>query len=58
MVLDLTNSDKYYDPGEFTNRNVRYCKVRAVLVPCCVHACCSSSRVATSSDVLGFEERA
>jgi hypothetical protein len=33
MVLDLTNSDKYYDPQEFINMNVRYCKVcsRAVL---------------------------
>jgi hypothetical protein len=28
MVLDLTNSDKYYDPAEFTGRNVRYVKVR------------------------------
>lgn len=27
MVLDLTNSDKYYDPMEFTANNVRYCKV-------------------------------
>lgn len=28
MVLDLTNSNKYYDPREFTERSVRYCKVR------------------------------
>lgn len=32
MVLDLTNSDKYYDPQEFTTRNVRYVKVG--------HSCC------------------
>ncbi|KAF8072474.1 Rngtt [Scenedesmus sp. PABB004] len=27
MVLDLSNSDKYYDPAEFTAANVRYAKV-------------------------------
>jgi hypothetical protein len=28
MVLDLSNSDKYYDPQEFHQRNVRWVKVR------------------------------
>jgi len=27
MVLDLTNTNRYYDPVEFTAHNVRYCKV-------------------------------
>lgn len=31
MVLDLTNSDKYYDPNEFVSRNVRYVKVCPLL---------------------------
>lgn len=53
MVLDLTNSDKYYDPGEFTNRNVRYCKVRAAVVACCDQAMSLSPRAASGNRVLG-----
>jgi hypothetical protein len=34
MVLDLTNSDKYYDPAYFVQRNVRYCKVSCAGAPC------------------------
>lgn len=47
MVLDLTNSDKYYDPQEFIGRNVRYCKVCGCAVLRCADA--SVNRVLQSA---------
>jgi hypothetical protein len=38
MVLDLSNSDKYYDPSEFTNNGIRYIKV-GMGAPCEQPAC-------------------
>lgn len=34
MVLDLSNSDKYYDPTEFTSNNIRYIKVCQRMAGC------------------------
>jgi hypothetical protein len=35
MVLDLSNSDKYYDPECFTANSVRYVKVCPVMTRAC-----------------------